>query len=105
MSQDVTARVRLPRTRKLSAAMRIPTAEQVGAVIRAAEPPLAALIAVCAFGGLRLGEVSALKVSDVDFLARELHVRRQVQYKTGDGRAEIRAPKYDSERTVYTPRG
>jgi integrase len=85
--------------------MRIPTAEQVGLVIRVAEPQFAALIAVCAFAGLRLGEASALRVSDVDFLRRELHVRRQVQYKTGNGRAEIRAPKYGSERTVYAPEG
>jgi integrase len=83
--------------------MRIPTAEQVGAVM--AEPELAALFAVCAFAGLRLGEASALKVSDINFLRRELHIRRQVQYKTGDGRAEIRPPKYGSERTVYAPDG
>jgi integrase len=105
LSQNVTARVRLPRTRKVSAAMRIPTAEQVGKVIGAADPELAALFAVCAFGGLRLGEASALKVSDVDFLRRELHIHRQVQWKTSDGHAEIRAPKYNSERTVYAPDG
>jgi integrase len=105
LSHDVTKGVRLPRTRKVSAAMRIPAAEQVGMVIRVAEPQFAALIAVCAFGGLRLGEASALKVSDVDFLRGELHVRRQVQYKTGDGRAEIRAPKCGSDRTVYIPEG
>jgi integrase len=104
MPRDITDRVRLPRTRRASAAMRIPTAQQVGAVIGAADPELAALIAVCAFAGLRLGEASALKVSDVDFLRRELHVRRQVQWP-GDGTAEIRAPKYGSERTVYTPDG
>ena len=104
MPRDITGRVRLPRTRKAWAAMRIPTAEQVGAIIGAADPELAALIAVCAFGGLRLGEASALKVSDVDFLRRELHVRRQVQWP-GDGTAEIRPPKYASERTVYAPDG
>lgn len=104
MPRDVTGRVRLPRSRKASAAMTIPTAEQVGAVIRAADNGFAALIAVCAFAGLRLGEASALKVSDVDFLRRELHVRRQVQWP-GDGTPEIRAPKYGSERTVYAPDG
>jgi integrase len=105
LTHDVTKGVRLPRTRKVAAAMRIPTTEQVGLVIRAAEPQFAALIALCAFAGLRLGEASAVKLSDVDFLRRELHVRRQVQFKTGDGRAEIRAPKYGSERTVYAPEG
>lgn len=82
--------------------MTIPTAQQVGAAIRAADDAFAALVSVCAFGGLRLGEASALKVSDVDFLRRELHVRRQVQWP-GDGTAEVRAPKYGSERTVYAP--
>jgi len=77
----------------------------VGAVIGQADPQLAALFAVCAFAGLRLGEASALKVSDVDFLRRELRVCRQVQFKTADGRAEIRLPKYGSERTVYLPDG
>jgi integrase len=90
MPRDITERVRLPRGRKASAAMTIPTAEQVGELIRAADDGFAALIAVCAFGGLRLGEVSALKLSDVNFLRRELHVRRQVQWP-GDGTAEIRA--------------
>jgi integrase len=104
MPRDVAGRVRLPRTRKASAAMTIPTAQQVGAAIRAADNGLAALIAVCAFSGLRLGEASALKVSDVDFLHRELHVRRQVQWP-GDGTAEMRAPKYNSERTISVPDG
>jgi integrase len=104
MPRDITDRVRLPRTRKSSASMVIPTAGQVGKVIAMADPELGALIAVCAFGGLRLGEASALKVSDVDFLRRELHVRRQVQWP-GDGTAEIRLPKYGSERTVYAPDG
>jgi integrase len=104
MPRDVTGRVRLPRARKASAAMTIPTTEQVGAVIQVAEPEFSALIAVCAFAGLRLGEASALKVSDVDFLHREIHVSRQVQWP-GDGPAEIRGPKYGSERAVCAPDG
>jgi integrase len=74
-------------------------------VLRTADPELSALFALCAFAGLRLGEASALRVSDVDFLHREIHVRQQVQFKTGDGRAEIRPPKYGSERTVFAPEG
>jgi integrase len=104
MPRDITARVRLPRTRKVSAAMRIPTVAQVAAVMAAAEPQFAALIALAAFAGLRLGEASAVRVSDVDFLHRELHIRRQVQW-TDDGRAEVRAPKYGSERTIAAPDG
>jgi integrase len=102
MPRDVADRVRLPRQRKASAAMAIPTADEVGAVIRAANDEYAALIAVCAFAGLRRGEASALRVSDVDFLRKEIHVARQVQW-TDDGRMEIRPPKYASERTVYIP--
>ena len=56
--------------------------------------------ALCAFAGLRLGEAAALKVTDVDFLRREIHVRRQVQRVNG-GEIEIRLPKYNSERTIH----
>ena len=59
--------------------------------------------AVCAFAGLRLGEASALRVSDVDFLRRTITVSRQV---LGYGAAtEIRPPKYGSERTIYAAAG
>lgn len=105
--RDPCDRVKLPRVRKSEAAMSIPTAENVGAAIRVCEdiePWFAGFIAVCAFAGLRLGEVSALKVSDVDFLRKEIRVQRQVQW-TDDGKMEIRAPKYGSERTVYIPDG
>jgi len=60
-------------------------------------------VAVSAFAGLRLGEAAALRVSDVDFLREEIHVRRQVQRLGGGGRVEIREPKCGSERTVYVP--
>src|SRR5262249_44535783 len=42
--------------------------------------------------------------SDIDFLQKELHVRRQVQW-TDDGKIEIRGPKYGSERTIFIPDG
>lgn len=76
----------------------------MGKVIRAADEPFAAFIAVCSFAGTRRGEASALKVSDVSFLRKELRVERQVQW-TADGRMEIRPPKYGSERTIYIPDG
>ncbi|ETZ58172.1 phage integrase family protein [Mycobacterium sp. MAC_080597_8934] len=105
MARDVTTGIRLPRVRKASAAMTIPTAQEVGAAIRATddiEPWYAAFIAVCAFADLRRGEASALKVSDVDFMRQEIRVQRQVQW-TDDGRMELRGPKYGSERTVCVP--
>jgi integrase len=61
----------------------------------------AAYVAVCAIARIRRGEASALQVGDISFLRKELHVTRQVQWT--DGRMEIRAPKYSSERTVFIP--
>ena len=84
--------------------MAIPSAADVGAAISAADGSFAAFIAVCAFAGLRRGEASALRVADVDFMRREIHIRRQVQW-TDDGRMELYPPKYGSERTVYIPDG
>lgn len=102
LSRDVTEQVRLPRARKASAAMMIPTTAEVGAAVRAANADFSAFVAVCAFAGLRRGEASGLQVGDVDFLRKEIKVQRQVQW-TDDGQMEIRGPKYGSERTVYVP--
>ncbi|HSS23984.1 MAG TPA: site-specific integrase [Mycobacterium sp.] len=102
LARDVTADVRLPRQRNAAAAMAIPTPAEVGAVLREADPPFVAFVALCAFGGLRLGEAAALRAGDIDFLRREIHVRRQAQLDA-DRQVEIRAPKYGSERTVYAP--
>jgi hypothetical protein len=52
MPRDVADRVRLPRDRKAAAVMAIPTAEEVGATLRAASDGFPAFIAVCAFAGL-----------------------------------------------------
>jgi integrase len=107
MGRDVTDRTKLPRPRKASAAMSIPTALEVGAAVRATgdiEPWYGAFIAVCAFAGLRRGEASALRVGDIDFLRKEIRVVRQVQW-TDDGQMEIRGPKYGSERTIFIPDG
>lgn len=84
--------------------MRLPTTEEVRALLEAAAPPFRAFIALAAFAGLRLGEAAALRVSDVNFLGRTLQVARQVQRERGGG-VEIRAPKYGSERTLYLADG
>lgn len=99
---DPTEGVRLPRQRKREAAMTIPSPDEVAKILGAADERFTAFVAVCAFAGLRLGEAAALRVSDVDFLRRQLHVRRQVQRAAG-GAVEIRLPKYGSERTVPIP--
>lgn len=100
---DVTATVTLPRARRAEAAMVIPTTAQVGMALHHAPDKFHAFVAVCAFGGLRLGEAGGLKVSDINFMRREVRVERQVQMVTGGG-VDVRAPKYGSERTVYVPK-
>jgi integrase len=104
LARDPSAGVKLPRVRAASKAMTIPTPAEVGALLSAADGPFQAFVALAAFAGLRLGEVSAVKVSDISFLSRELKVCRQVQRLEGH-QQEIRAPKYGSERVVYLPDG
>jgi len=79
IAADPAVGVTLPRTRRVEAAMLLPTAAQVRALFEAAEPAFTAFIALCAFAGLRLGEAAAMQVSDIDFLRRQVEVRRQVQ--------------------------
>lgn len=102
IATDPTEGVRLPRQRKREAAMTIPAPDDVRRALEAAEERFVAFVAVCAFAGLRLGEAAALQFGDVDFLRRQLHVRRQVQRAAG-GLLDIRLPKYGSERTVPLP--
>lgn len=96
--------VTLPRRRRAEAAMALPTAEQVRAVLSVDDTAHRALFALCAFAGLRLGEAAALQVGDVDFLARTITVARQVQRENGGG-VEVKLPKYGSERVVYAADG
>ena len=104
---DVTASVRLPRVRKPEGAdgdgLIIPEATEVGALLRGAEDEFAAFIGLCAFGGLRLGEAAALKVSDVDFIRQEIHVDRQVQRSKGK-QVEIGSPRYGSSQAKANTR-
>lgn len=105
---DVTINVRLPRVEKPERAdddgLTIPEVNEVGALLRGADDKFAAFIGLCAFGGLRLGEAAALKVSDVDFIRRLIRVDRQVQ-RANRKQVEIRPPKYGSNRTIYAPDG
>ncbi len=98
--QNPTDDVALPRLRRRAASMTLPTAAQVASIISHAEPWFRAFVALAAFAGLRLGEVAALKTTDINHEALTLAVQRQVQ-RAGEGKVEIRAPKYGSERTVY----
>lgn len=122
---DPTIGVVLPRKRKAEAAMSIPTNADVALLLNAAEPPnrpksrpgFTAFVALCAFAGLRRGEALGVQVGDIDFLARTLRVKRQIQrakaadVAVGKDLVEavagitviVRSPKYESERTIYLP--
>jgi integrase len=100
--RDPTEAVRLPRQRRADASMAIPTVDEVGRLLGAADESFVAFVALCAFAGLRLGEAAAVQVADIDFLRRRLTVARQVQ-RAGARQVEVKAPKYGSERVIYLP--
>lgn len=102
ITSDPGVGIRLPRVRKQAHAMSIPTPGEVGRIMAAADDWFRPMIALCAFAGLRLGEASAVQLSDIDFLRRKLTVSRQVQRPIGVP-AEVRLPKYGSERVVNVP--
>jgi integrase len=99
IARDPSEGLALPRTRRAAASMRIPTVEEVGAALSAADDRWRPMFALCAFAGLRIGEAAAVQVGDVHFPRRRLVVSRQVQ-RLGGGKVQIRAPKYESEREV-----
>lgn len=93
--------VKAPRVRRAEAMMHVLTVEQIRDVLAAAGD-FRPLVEVCLFAGLRLGEAAGLQVGDVQFLARAIDVRRQVQGATNTA-AKLVPPKYGSERTIYVP--
>ena len=101
---DPTDTVRLPRRRRADAAMSIPTPDDVGLLMTAAEGGFRTFVALCAFAGLRLGEAATVQLGDFDFVGAALAVTRQVQRVNG-GAIDVRAPKYGSERVVYLANG
>jgi integrase len=96
--------VTLPAVRRVEVAIHLPTVQQVGALLQAADEAFQVYLGLCTFAGLRLGEAAAVQVGDIDFLRRTLQVTRQVQ-RSGGPNVEIRPPKYGSERTVFLPDG
>ena len=125
IASDPSVGVVLPRKRKPEIAMRIPTNTDVAKLLNAAEPPsrprsrpgFTAYVALRAFAGLRRAEALGVQVADIDFLGRTLRLTRQLQRaKAADIAAGknlvkavggitvmVRAPKYESERTIYLP--
>lgn len=95
--------VALPKVARAEVRMVIPTPEEVAAARDACpDPTFVGFIGVCAYAGLRLGEAAGLQVGDVDFLRREIKIRRQVQGQTRSA-SKITPPKAGSARTVSIP--
>jgi integrase len=63
------------------------TDEEVGKILSAAPEPFGTIIAVTAVLGLRIGEVLALRVGDVDFTRKIIRVRQSVDAATRDVQA------------------
>ncbi|SMY04105.1 MULTISPECIES: site-specific integrase [Brevibacterium] len=99
---DPTRGVKKPRKRHREFTMRIPTGEEVNALLNAADPYFRPAIIMGAFAGLRQGEIAGLQLPDFDFLGRQVYVQRQVQRRSPHP-IEIRAPKYNSERVIFLP--
>ncbi|WP_258063420.1 site-specific integrase [Rathayibacter sp. AY1A5] len=99
---DPSDGVILHRVRKAEHAMEVPSPAEVGAILAAAEDWFEPFVALAAFAGLRIGEAAAVQLADVDFLRRQLSVRRQVQ-RSGPGEIAVTPPKYGSLRVVFLP--
>ena len=69
--------VALPKIARAETTMMVPTPELVAAARDSCpDSTFAGFVGVCAYAGLRLGEAAGLQVRDVDFLRREIRVRR-----------------------------
>jgi integrase len=71
------------------------TLQQVDLLTELIDPRYRGLIIFAIGTGMRQGELFGLRVSDVDFLRREVHVRQQIQPKRGGG-VRTAAPKTES---------
>lgn len=66
----------------ISREVRFFDAEQVGKIVAAAKEPYSTMFAVLGMTGLRAGEMLGLKVSDLDFTRKVIHVRRSIDSRT-----------------------
>lgn len=57
-------------------------AAQVGQIISSAKEPFATMFALLGMTGLRAGEMLGLKVADLDFNRKVIHIRRSVDSRT-----------------------
>jgi integrase len=58
------------------------TDEEVGKILAAAPEPFGTILAVTAVLGLRIGEVLALRISDIDFTRKIIRVRQSLDSAT-----------------------
>jgi integrase len=78
------------------------TSDRVGAVVAELPPRYRAAVVLAATCGLRQGEAFGVRVHDVDFLRRELHVRQQIRL-VGHEAPAAALPKYRRTRAVPLP--
>lgn len=99
---NVASGVRMLRLEGRAKRVVVPGPGAVKAVLEVVEPRMRAYVLLASLAGLRLGEISGIRIEDVDFLRRVLHVKRQVQARPG-GPPEVREPKYESVRDIALP--
>ncbi|HKV28302.1 MAG TPA: tyrosine-type recombinase/integrase [Candidatus Acidoferrales bacterium] len=74
------------------------TADEIRRIVKAAPEPLGTICFLAAMSGMREGELFGLKVSDLDFEHKLIHVRRSVW------RGKIQSPKSESSvRALHMP--
>lgn len=101
ISQNPARRVELPRQARPE--HRYLTADQVGRLAEAMpSAQYSTVVYVLAYGGLRWGELAALRRDRVDVLRRQLQVTEALA-ELG-GRLEFGSPKTHRSRTAYLPR-
>ena len=66
----------------ISREVRFFDAVQVGRIVAASKEPFSTMFAVLGMTGLRAGEMLGLKVSDLDFSTKVIHVRRSIDSRT-----------------------
>jgi integrase len=94
LADDVKVEIDKRKKRKLEVGRDIPTPEEVGRIVKAAnQPKMRALLMIAATTGLRASELRGLRWSDVDLKASELHVRQRA-----DRWNKIGPPKSEASR-------
>lgn len=96
LTRDPLAGVRVAAPRRKG--VRVLTPSEVASVAQEAAPWLQAAIYVSAYGGLSIGELGGLKISDL----KENRLRIERAVSTPNGRPEVGPPKADSRARVVT---